>query len=132
MAQFAGSRESSRNVIYRRERIVVVGLVAAYAGHRCDVVVAIDMAIGALPRRNRVHPGQGKPGRGVIKHCIRPQDCVMTLLARLWEARGDVIRIGGSLIVLKMTTHARRGCDVVVAVDMTIGALPWRRRVHAR
>lgn len=55
----------------------------------------------------------------------------MALIARLGETRGDVVRIGRSLIVLQMTTDAGRGGQGVVVVYMAIGALPRWHGVQA-
>ena len=40
-------------------------------------------------------------------------------------------RIGRALKIFEMARDTGRGCQVVVIVDMTISALPGRRRVHA-
>ena len=55
----------------------------------------------------------------------------MSLIARLGETRGDVIRIGRALIVLQMATNAGGGAQIVVVVDVTIGTLPRWNRVQA-
>ncbi len=54
----------------------------------------------------------------------------MALFAGLGEIRRHVIRVGRSLVISQVTADARGGSQVVVVVDMTIGALPWRHRVH--
>ena len=82
---FAGRREADRDVIHRRRRIVVVGLVARDARCLRQVVVVIDVAIGALPRRRRVRSGQRESSAAVIKGCIQPRRRVVTLLAALRE-----------------------------------------------
>jgi hypothetical protein len=43
--------------------------------------------------------------------------------ALLWHARGDVIGIGGALIVLEMAGNAGSRREVVVAIHVTLGAL---------
>lgn len=55
----------------------------------------------------------------------------MTLVACLGKVRGDVIRIGGSLIVLQMTTGAGRGREIVVVVYVAIGTLSRRHGMHS-
>jgi len=55
----------------------------------------------------------------------------VALIAGLGKVRGDVVRIGRTLIVLQMTTGAGRGRQVVVVVYVAIGALPRRYGVQA-
>lgn len=54
----------------------------------------------------------------------------MALIAGLREVRRHVAGIVRSLIVLQMARDARRAREVVIIVDVAIGALPWRHRVH--
>ena len=70
VARFAGRREADRDVIHRSRRIVIVGLVARDARCVRQVVVVIDVAIGALPRRRSVRSGQRESGAAVIKRCV--------------------------------------------------------------
>src|SRR5260370_15441005 len=53
VADFARSRETRCRVVHWRRRIVEVLLVARHAGRAGEVVVVVDVAIGALPRRHR-------------------------------------------------------------------------------
>ena len=53
----------------------------------------------------------------------------MAEIASLRESGGNVIRIGGRLIILQMAIHASRAGEIVVVVDMAIGALPGRHGV---
>lgn len=99
MALIAGLGEVGRDVI-RIGRALIVSQVAAHARRVRNVVVVVDVAVGALPRRYRVHSRQRESGAVVIERCIRPRRGVVTLLARLREVRGDVIRIRCSLIIL--------------------------------
>ena len=130
VAKFASRWEARRDVIHGGQRVVVIRLVATHAGRGGDVVIAVDMAIGALSRRHCVRSRQGKTGSRVIEDSIGPQHRVMTLFASLREAGLHVIGIGRSLIVLQVAAHARRSRDVVVAVDVAIRALPWRHRMR--
>lgn len=61
----------------RVRRVVVIGLVAADACGRERCVVAVDVAVGALPRRYRVRPCQREWRVVVVKRRIRPHDRVM-------------------------------------------------------
>ena len=47
----------------------------------------------------------------------------MALGAGLGEAGGDMVRIGGALIVLQMTAYTGSADQVEVVVDVAIGAL---------
>ena len=46
--------------------------VTAHTSSGGQAVIVGDMAIGALPRRHRVHPGQGEVRHVVVKRCVRP------------------------------------------------------------
>ena len=121
MTLFASGREP--RVWYRRFRIVVVGLVAGNAGRVRDVVVVVDVAVGARPWRNRVGTGQRESGLRVIELGIRPLDCVVALLAGRREAG---VRHGADSTaeILRMARNARSIRDVVVVVDVAVGAGP--------
>jgi hypothetical protein len=61
-------------------------------------VVVIDVTIGALARWHRMHAGQSKSRRGVVKLAIAPLHRVMALLAGRgktcvcdWRGRGGEI-----------------------------------------
>ncbi len=56
----------------------------------------------------------------------------MALIAGLGEVLRDVAGIGRRLVVLQVTTHTGSAGEVVIVIDVTVGALPWRNRVHAR
>ena len=83
---------------------------ASDAGRAGQVVIVIDVAIGAGARRDRVQAGEREPGGVVIKRGIQPCAGAMALVAGLGEIRGDVIRIGRPLIVLEVAGHT--GCAV--------------------
>jgi hypothetical protein len=68
----------------------------------------------------------------VIKGCIRPVARAVALLAGLRETRCDVVRIRRALEILQVATHACRGSDGVIVVDVAVGALPRRYCVHSR
>lgn len=129
MTQLAGGREPNRDMVDRRRRIVVVRLVAADAGGAGNVVIAVDMAIGALTRRHGMRSRQCEAGSGMVEYRIRPQHRVMALLAGLREPRRDVVGIRRRLIIFQVATYARRGGDVVIAIDVAIGTQPRRHGV---
>ena len=81
VAHRAGCREAGRRV----RGIIGGGVILLVAGvTRCAIqrVVVVDVAIRALAWRHRMHSGQRKPRRGVIKFAVRPSHSVVTLLAR--------------------------------------------------
>ena len=125
----AGGRESGMR--HRRRRRVVVGLVATDAGGRGDVVVVIDVTVRALTRRHGVRSAQREPSGAVVEGCIQPTGRVVTLLTGLREIRRHVIRIRRALEIFQVAGHARGARQVVIAVDVAVGALPRRNRMCA-
>ena len=131
VALLTGGREVRLHVI-RIRRAVEIRLVAAYASRVCtgQVVIVIDVTLGALQRR--VRAGEREARRGMIECRSSPRCCVVALLAGLREARRHVIRIRRALEVFQMAADASgiRAGQVVVVVDVTLGAR--NRRVRAR
>ena len=118
------------DVIDRRLRVVVVILMATDATGVRNVVVAVDVAVGALPRRHGVHSSQRPSGCGVIEGAVHPVDSVVALLASCGEVCPDVVnRRLRVVVVILMATDASCVCDVVVIVDVAIGALTRRHGV---
>ena len=130
MTGLARRREPSGRVGDRRGGVVVIGLVAGDASRAGQAVIVVDVAIGAQAWRNRVIPGEREPGAGMVECGIHPVRGVMTGVAGLREIRTDVIRVCRSLVVLQVATHARRGVQAVVVVNVAIGAGPRRHRVQ--
>jgi len=97
-----------------------------------QVVIIVDVAIGAQARRNRVIPRERESGAVVIERRVRPSACAMARIASLGEVRGHVIRIGRALVILQVATHASCRVQAVVVIDMAVGAGPRRNRVQAR
>ena len=125
MALIATLREVRRDVVRIRRALVVLEM-AGHTGIAGQVVIVIDVAIGALPWRYRVHARQRKISRIVVEGCVRPRGGVVALRAGLREVRSHVIRIVRSLVILQMATDAGRARQIEVAIDMAIGALPGR------
>ncbi len=80
------------------------------------------MAIGAGSWRYGVQARQREPRGVVIKRGVQPCAGAVALLAGLRKIRCDVIGIGRALEVLQVASHASRARQVVVTVDMAIGA----------
>jgi len=67
----------------------------------------------------------------VVEGRIQPGGCVVARVAGLREVRSHVTWIRCSLIVLQVTRGTGRAGQVVVVVDVAIGALTRRHGVHA-
>lgn len=132
MASFTGRWESCRDVVHRSYCVVVIVLVARNAGGAGQVVIVVDVAVGTLSRRNRMRSGQRESGAAVIKSRIQPRTRVVALIAGLGKVRRDVVRIGRALVVGKVTAHARRIRNVVVVVNVAVGAQARRHGMHSR
>ena len=104
----------------------------AHARGRRHRVVIIDVAIGTLPWRDRVHSRKGKSSGVVVECRVCPGRGVMALLTGLREIRRNMVGIRRSLKVFQVATHACRRADRVVVVDVTVGALPGRHGMHSR
>ena len=79
---------------------------ACDAGVAGEVVIVVDVTIGAGARRHGMHSGEGKPSAVVVEFRVHPVAGAVALLAGLGEIRGDVVGIGGSLEILQVARHA--------------------------
>lgn len=77
----------------------VIFLVTRVTGGAVQVVIVVQVAVGALPRRHGVRSGQREAGAVVVESSIEPCRCVVAGIAGLRKARGNVTWIGCSLIV---------------------------------
>ena len=151
----AGKREAGAVVIERgiKPGAGAVALLAGLREVRCDVVgigcslevlevtgdasrarqvvIVVDVAIGAGARRYGVQAGEGKTSACMVERRVHPVRGVVTLLAGLREVRGDVVGIGCALEVLEVAGDASRARQVVVVVDVAIGAGARRNGVQA-
>ncbi len=130
VALLAGRRESRMG--HRSGGVVVVGLVATDAGCNRDVVVVVDVAIGALARRHHMRTGQRESRLGVIEGCGLPGRSVVARTASLRKSAGNVVGIRGSLEILEVARNAGVGGQVVVVVDVAVGASPRRDSMRTR
>jgi len=109
----------------RIRRVVVVGLVAVNAQRAGQVVIVVNVAIGASPWRNRMRAGQRESGLRMIELAIRPLDGVMAEFAGGRETSMGH-RTGCIVVIVLVARNASRVRDVVVVVDVAVGASPWR------
>ena len=72
VAAIASSWEMRGNMVHGAERIVVVRLMARHAGCARQIVVVVDVAIGAQARRHSVCPRQSEPRSRVIEFPVCP------------------------------------------------------------
>lgn len=132
VAQFALLRESSRYVSRIRGVLEIIQM-ARNASGAAQAVIVVDMAIRALPRRHGMSTSERKPGCGVIELGIGPQNRVVAGLAGGWKSCGDVRHWSNRIrIILLVARNARGVGQVVIVIDMAIGALPRRSRVRSR
>ena len=130
VALIAGLREVGRHVV-RIGRALVILQMAGHAGCAVQAVVIVDVAIGAGPRRNCVHAGQRESSRAVVESRARPVRSAVALIAGLWKARRDVVRIRRALVILQMAGHAGSAIQAVIVIRVAVRAHSGRHRVHA-
>ena len=112
--------------------VVVIGLMAADAsGGQCRVVV-IDVALRTLPRRHCVRAGQRERCVVVIERRVGPDNGVVAQLARGWESRRSMGRIGRACVILLVARIAQSAVQRIVIVHVAIGALARRHGVRPR
>ncbi len=127
MTLVAGLREVRGDVVRIGGALIVLEM-ATHAGFDGDVVVVVDVAVGALARRNGVLPSQRKAGGRVIELAIGPLHGVVALLARGWEASMGH-GAGGLVVIVLVATDASGDGDAVIVVGVAIRALPRRYAV---
>jgi len=132
VASRAGGRKNGRRRFVNWIRGgVVVCLVATVAGCRKRGVVVIYVTSRAGD--SRVESGQRERGGAVVKLAVGPQRGVMAELAGRGEAYLDVVNRGGRRVVIVQVTGYAGGVrarQIVVVVDVAIGAGAWRNGVR--
>jgi len=130
MADFASRRNALLRVIGIL-RVLVIRHVTRHAAGIGDVVVVVDVAIRALPRRYGVLARERKSRLRVIEIRRRPSAGRVADLASRRNALLRVIGILRVLVIRHVTRHAAGIGDVVVVVDVAIRALSRRYGVLA-
>lgn len=124
MTKLAGRGEAHLNVVNRRRCVVVVGQMARHARRirARQVVIIVDMAIGANARGYGMRIGQRKSSGGVVEFAIRPNHCVVATFASRGKRPLDVIhRRRSGVVVVHVARNAGRAAQAIVVVDMAIG-----------
>ena len=114
MALRAVRREVCRDVVRVRSALEILE-VTGDASRAGQVVVIVDVAIGALPRRHRMSTAQRESHRIVIELGIHPVIAGMAGIAAGGKFRANVIGIGGGLKIFKVTRRTGRGQRLEVA-----------------
>ncbi len=99
VALLTSLRDSAGNVV-RVFSALVIRQVAAHAGRGRDVVIVVDVAVRANPRRIGVRIRQRKAHCKVIERRRLPRDSRVALLTSLRKTSRDVIRVCRGLKVL--------------------------------
>ena len=131
VAGFAGQGQASRNMVDRLLGVVVVLLVAENARGLSQVVIIVDVAVGAGARRHGVSAGQREPSLGVIESRGLPGAGRVAYFASLREAALHVVRVVGVLEILLMARDARSLGQAVVVVGVAVGTRARRHGVSA-
>ena len=133
MAGRASGREELRlRRVARIGCVVVVGLMTTDTRGGQRHVVAVDMAVGAYPRRCLVRAGQGKGRVVVIERGVCPDGGVVAEFACSRESGRSVRGIVGAGVVLLVARVAQGTVQRIIIVDMAVRALPWRNSVTSR
>jgi len=104
VAEITSLGEGGRDVIRISGRLIILKM-AIHASRTGEVVVVVDMAIGALPRRHSVAGGQGKSDGAVIELGVQPVVGSVTTIAGGGKVGCDVV---GTLSRLEISHVARR------------------------
>ena len=128
---FARLRELRRHVTWIGGSLIVLKVAGSRRPMLFEVVVVVDVAVGAGAGRNRVQAGERETGAVVIERGIKPGAGGVALVAGLREIRRHVVGIGGSLVVLQVAGRAGRAVQVVVVIDVAVGAGAGRDRVQS-
>ena|SRR5690242_15400748 len=116
VADLAGGRETQLNVIYRRQGVVVVRLMASDAGSARQAVVVIDMTRRA--GHADVRARQGKTRGGMVECRARPRGRGMANGAVGRKGRRHMAGVGRALVIGPMTIETGRAGQVVVIIDV--------------
>ena len=114
MAEITTLGERGGDVIRICGRLIILQM-AIHASRADEVVIVVDMAIGALPRRHGVAGGQGKSDGAVIELGVQPVVGSVATIAGGWEVGCDVVGTPGRLEIGYVARRASRGHRLKVA-----------------
>lgn len=126
VAAFARCGETQLDVICRRGCSVVILKVAGNTSDSRQVVIVVDVAVETDSRRIGMRIRQRESDAAVVEGRWLPRAGGVALLAILRETSSDVVGVLRGLVICQMTAYAGRALEVVVVVDVTIEANPWR------
>ena len=115
------SRREPSSLVVRIRGGHILRLVTRVAIHRNRRVVVVQVAIGA--RNRSVRTRQRERSIVVVERGIGPNRRVVAEVARLRETCRHVAGIIGCVEIVQVAVHAGRAGDVVIAVDVALGAL---------
>lgn len=102
VASFTGGGEARRNVGNRTNRVLIILQVTRDTRGVGQVVIVVNVTIGALARRDCVGSGEWEPGAVVIESGILPRSRIVALLTRLRKVLCDVVWVARALIILEV------------------------------
>jgi hypothetical protein len=114
VAEITSLREGGGDVIGIGSRLIILQM-AIHASCTGEVVVVVDVAIGALPRRHSVAGGQGKSDGAVIELGVQPVVSSMATLAGGGKVGRDVVGSPGRLEISHVAGRAGCGDGVKLA-----------------
>ena len=95
------------------------------AGGRSQVVVVVDVTVGASPGRNSVRAREREVDAAVVEVGRSPACRRVAGFTGLRESTGNVVGIRGSLEILEVTADASRvgAGQGVIAIHVALGTL---------
>ncbi len=95
---------------------------ARHTGGGRNVVVVVDVAVEANPRRISVRVRQREAKGAVVKRRRLPSAGAVALLTSLCEAPNNMVWVLRTLVIRQMAAHAGCRSEVVIIVDVAVQA----------
>ena len=121
VAEFACLREITADVVRVAGGVEILQVTANACRHR-QVVVVVDVAVGALAGRYSVSSGQYEAAQRMVESRRLPGDSRVTVLAGGHENFRvlRMIRVGCAVVIVEVASDARGAGEVVVVVLMAV------------